>query len=59
MNWVDIAILLVVLALLSLIIYFGLIKNREKGGCRNCPEANGAKANRLLRDYRRKFRIKK
>lgn len=58
MNLVDGIILGVVIILLGLIIYFGFIKNREKGSCRNCPEANGTKANRLLKDYKKKFRKK-
>ena len=55
MTWVDGVILGIVVVLIGLIIYFGFVRNREKGGCRNCPEANGVKANRLLKDYKRKF----
>ncbi|HPV69426.1 MAG TPA: hypothetical protein PK030_00055 [Bacilli bacterium] len=55
MTWVDGVILGIVVILIGLIIYFGFVRNREKGGCRNCPEANGVKANRLLKDYKRKF----
>jgi len=58
MTWVDGVILGIVVVLLGLIVYFGFIKNREKGSCRNCPEANGTKANRLLKDYKRKFKKK-
>jgi len=58
MTWVDGVILGIVVVLLGLIVYFGFIKNREKGSCRNCPEANGVKANRLLKDYKRKFKKK-
>lgn len=58
MTWVDGAILGFVTIMLGLIIYFGLIKNREKGECRNCSEANGVKANRLLRDYKKRYNKK-
>ncbi len=58
MNWVDVIILGAVVILVGLIVYYGFIKNREKGSCRNCPEANGTKANRLLKDYKKKFKKK-
>ena len=56
MTWVDGIILAVVIALIALIVYFGFIRNRDKGGCRNCPEANGVKASRLLKDYKKRYR---
>lgn len=56
MNWIDGLILLVVAMIVVSIIYFGFIKNRDKGSCRNCPEASGVKANRLLKDYKRRYR---
>jgi hypothetical protein len=59
MTWVDGVILGIVIIMLGLIVYFGFIHNREKGSCRNCPEANGIKGNRLLKDYKRKFRNKR
>ena len=55
-NWIDILILVMVFLIIGAIVYFGFIKNREKGSCRNCPEANGVKASRLLRDYKRKYK---
>lgn len=56
MTLTDGIILGFVLLIIGLIIYFGFIRNREKGGCRNCPDANGVKANRLLKDYKRRYR---
>lgn len=56
MTLADIIILVIVLLIIGLIVYFGFIRNRDKGGCRNCPEANGVKANRLLKDYKHRYR---
>jgi hypothetical protein len=56
MNWIDGLIIGFVVIIVGLIIYFGLIKNRKKGGCRNCPEASGVKTHRLLKDYKRRYR---
>jgi beta-lactam-binding protein with PASTA domain len=56
MTLTDGIILIVVIIIVALIVYFGFIKNRDKGQCRNCSEASGVKANRLLKDYKRRYR---
>jgi hypothetical protein len=58
-NSTDIIILIVVVIILGLIVYFSLIRNRDKGPCRNCAQFNGKKASRLVRDYKKKNKTKR
>ena len=42
MNWIDFAIVAVVVAIVAVIVYFSFIKNKGKSACASCSNAKSS-----------------
>jgi ATP/ADP translocase len=57
MNWVDFAVVAIVVVLIGIIVYFSFIRNRKNPNkaCRYCAEGAGKKKSRLKKDFDEKY----